>query len=220
MTFRFRVLASVSLGALSVALWDEAAAGAGTRPVCGPSRSDLWTVRQTPSIRVFERREDPDGRYLCRRGHAAVWSLTTDRTFSTGQTTGRLNGAFLLVTEAFGGGVGDDGGVAYVVDTRTGRYAETGSWYQTKRYDKLQFTREGFAVWLQTESYGTPTANVMAVGPDGSAVVLDERGAASDLRLAGRTVTWRQAGVPQPAFGFASRPHYRERLTRVVFARR
>jgi hypothetical protein len=223
--FRLSVLAFVSLGVLSVALLNGAPARAVAAPVCGPSRSDLRTVRQTPSIRVFERRDDSYGdvgrRYLCRRGHVAVWSLTTSGIYSSGQTPGPLIGAFLLVTEASGGAVGDDGRVVRVVDTRTGRYAETGSSYQNMGYDEVQFSREGIAVWLQTRSNGTDTtADVMAVGSDGRAVVLDNRGAASGLQLVGRTVTWRQAGAPQPPFAFTGPPRYRYRLTRVVFARR
>lgn len=76
-------------------------------------------------------------------------------------------------------------------------------------------------MWLELSSGNTgTTAKVMSVGPQGTAVVLDGRGAASDLQLAGRTATWRQAGVPQPPFAFAGPPRYRQRLTRVVFARR
>ena len=198
------------------------ARGAG-RPVCGPARPDLLTVRQTPSIRVFQRRDDPQGysgrKYLCRRGRPAVWSLTTDPTFSSGQSTGRLVGPFLLVGEGFGGGVGDNSAAVHVVDTRTGRFATTGRQFATFDYDALQVTGEGIAVWLAYSAGDAGTRiEVMAIGADGTTVTLDDGPAASELRLTGRTATWRQGGAAARSHTFEAPPRYRERLSRVRFA--
>lgn len=210
--------------AIVALLADAAAAGEATKPLCGPTRADLRTVRQTPTIRVFERREISPvlaGRtFLCRRGHQAVWSLAFHSNFSYEQSIGRLVGAFLEVADRSGGAVGDDGTVIQVVDTRTGRYASAGRSYQNRSYDELQVTREGIAVWLDTSTteMGT-TATVQAIGPDGSTIELDPGEASSGLRLRGRTATWSQAGLPQPPHTFARPPRYREQLTRVVFAR-
>lgn len=192
------------------------------RPLCGPTSTKFKNVKQTRYVRVFTRRErafnDEQRLFFCRRGRVGTWSLTTSE-YTTGQGVEKVIDPFMLVSEGTDSGApGDYGADLHVVDTRTGRYAITGTAFGSVvglPWQDLQLSREGHVVWLNTPvaEDGRPTATVSTLGRNGQRQALDSGTQSSDLRLTGRQVTWRQAGEPRSAI-LGGPPHYPDRLNR------